>query len=123
MGGQEGLLLQHAGQGLPAHGANGAPTNDLVAIRLQRRVPWVLPLMGQAVVCEQARMVLPAHGPWLPDDASSLMLRNVMVTSLEQWWCTRRWQEHSSCSFAPSSSECSHSPWACHADPLAIIFG
>merc|ERR1719343_1261156 len=31
--GQEGLLLQHAGQGLPANGAaDAAPADDLVAI-------------------------------------------------------------------------------------------
>merc|ERR1712157_345330 len=65
-----------------ARRARLAPTNDLVAIRLQCRVPWVLPLPDQAVVREQARMVLPAHGPWLPDDASSLMLRNAMVICL-----------------------------------------
>merc|ERR1712061_873503 len=121
-GGQEGLLLQDAGQGLPAHGATGAtnaaPTNDLLAIRLQCRVPWVLPLPDQAVVREQARMVLPAHGPWLPNDASSLMLRNV----IEQWWCLRRWQEQPSCSIAPSSSACSQSPGICHADPLKTVF-
>merc|ERR1711933_154514 len=51
-------------------------TDDFIAVRLQRRLSWVLPLSDQAVVREQARMVLPAHGPWLPDDASSLMLRN-----------------------------------------------
>merc|ERR1712066_1023947 len=43
--GQEGFLLQDAGQGLPAHGAtDAAPTDDLVAVRLQCRVPWLLPL-------------------------------------------------------------------------------
>merc|ERR1712187_863397 len=85
VGGQEGLLLRDAGQGLPAHGATDtAPTNDLIAIRLQCRVPWVLPLPDQAVVREQARMVLPAHGPWLPHDASSLMLRNTTEVCLEQ---------------------------------------
>merc|ERR1711862_229481 len=123
--GQESLLLLDAGQGLPAHGAasapDAAPTNDLVAIRLQCRVPWVLPLPDQAVVREQARMVLPAHGPWLPDDASSL--RSVMVICLEQQWCMRRWQEQLSCSPAPSSSACSHSPGVCQACPLATGFG
>merc|ERR1712048_185015 len=102
VGGQEGLLLFDAGQGLPAHGAtDAAPTNDLIAIRLQCRVPWVLPLPDQAVVCEQARMVLPAHGPWLPDDASSLILRNFRVFCA---WRMRWWQEQPSCSTAPSSS-------------------
>merc|ERR1712060_752977 len=119
--GQEGLLLQDAGQGLPAHSAagaaNAAPTNDFLAIRLQCRVPWVLPLPDQAVVREQARMVLPAHGPWLPDDASSL--RNVTVICLEPLWCMRRWQEQLSCSTTPSSSACSHSPGSYHVGPLA----
>merc|ERR1712060_392544 len=81
--GEEGLLLQDVGQGLPAHGATGAtnaaPTNDLVAIRLQCRVPRVLPLPDQAVVREQARLVLPAHGPWLPDHAPALIQRRVML--------------------------------------------
>merc|ERR1712060_86973 len=59
--GQEGLLLQDAGQGLPTDRAtNTAPTDDLVAVRLQCWVPWVLPLPDQAVVRQQARMVLPA---------------------------------------------------------------
>merc|ERR1712187_247655 len=37
------------------------------ALRLQCRVPRVLPLPDQAVVCEQACVVLRAYGPWLPD--------------------------------------------------------
>merc|ERR1712187_592866 len=83
VGGQEGLLLFDTGQGLPAHGATDpAPTDDLIAIRLQCRVPWVLPLLDQAVVREQAGMVLPAHGPWLPNDTSSLMLRSIMAFCL-----------------------------------------
>merc|ERR1712187_381372 len=41
---------------------------------------------------EQARMVLPAHGPWLPDHAPTLIRRD-MLTS-EQMWCMHRWQEH-----------------------------
>merc|ERR1712060_322081 len=84
--GEEGLLLQDVGQGLPAHGATGAtdaaPTDDLLAIRLQCRVPWVLSLPDQAVVREQARMVLPAHGPWLPDGSSSVILSELIVICL-----------------------------------------
>merc|ERR1711933_83246 len=68
------------GQGLPTDGAtNAAPTDDLVAVRLQCRVPWVLPLPAQAVVREQARLVLPAHGPWLPDHAPALIGQRVML--------------------------------------------
>merc|ERR1711862_128968 len=58
---------------------DAAPANDLVAIRLQCRVPWLLPLPDQAVVREQARLVLPAHGPWLPDRGPALMQRSVML--------------------------------------------
>merc|ERR1711948_213192 len=73
--------------------ADATPTDDLLAIRLQRWVPWVLPLPDQAVVREQARLVLPAHGPWLPDHAPALIRQDDMLTS-EQMWRTHRWQEH-----------------------------
>merc|ERR1712061_271708 len=80
VGGQEGLLLQDAGQGLPTdHATDAAPTNDLVAIRLQCRVPWLLPLPDQAVVRQQARLVLPAHGPRLPNSSPALMRRQVTL--------------------------------------------
>merc|ERR1712048_1257681 len=68
-------------------------------------------------------MVLPAHGPWLPDDASSLMARNAEVTRLEQLWSTCRRQKQPSCSIAPSSSTCCHSPWARYADLPATFLG
>merc|ERR1711862_779561 len=84
----------------PAHGAtDAAPTDDLIAIRLQCRVPWVLPLPDQAVVREQARMVLPAHGPRLPDGGSSLRPRNLRVICLEHSGaCAGLWQEQPCCS-------------------------
>merc|ERR1711972_650593 len=87
---QEGILLQDCGQGLPF---DSPPwPDDIVAVRLQCWVPWVLPLPDQAVVREQARLVLPAHGPWLPDHAPALMRRDEMLTS-EQLWRTYRWRE------------------------------
>merc|ERR1719401_304930 len=83
--GKEGLLLQDAGQGLPADcAADAAPAAsayDLAAIRLQRRVPWVLPLLDQAVVCVEARVVLPAHGPRVPDSCPPLRSRGALRTS------------------------------------------
>merc|ERR1712039_468358 len=66
-----------AGQGMPTDSAADAPpaasTDDFIALRLQRRVPWVLPLSDQAVVREQARMVLPAHWPRLSHCSPPLM--------------------------------------------------
>merc|ERR1719401_1009422 len=54
------------------------PTTSLPS--LQCRIPWVLPLPDQAVVREQARLVLPAHGPWLPDHAPALIQRRATLT-------------------------------------------
>jgi len=82
--GKEGFLLQHAEQGLPADcAADAAPAAsayDLASVRLQRRVPWVLPLLDQAVVRVEARMVLPAYGPWVPDSCPALRWRVALTT-------------------------------------------
>merc|ERR1712061_735451 len=73
---------------------SGPPhADDLAAVRLQRRIPWVLPLPDQAVVREQALMVLPAHGPWLPDNARPLMRQDLKLRP-KQFWYMHRWQEH-----------------------------
>merc|ERR1711933_56346 len=84
VGGEEGFLLPHAGQGLPADcAADAAPAAgayDLVAVRLQCRVSRVLPLLDQAVVGGQARMVLPAHGPRVPDSGPPLKRWNALTT-------------------------------------------
>merc|ERR1712039_520346 len=55
----------------------GTSTDDFIALRLQCRLSWVLPLSDQAVVREQARMVLPAHWPRLPHCSPPLMQRSV----------------------------------------------
>merc|ERR1712232_214971 len=74
--GQEGFLLPDSGQGLPANSAaDAAPAagpDDIVALRLQCRLPWLLPLLDQAVVGCQACLVLPAHGSRLPDSGPPL---------------------------------------------------
>merc|ERR1712039_94762 len=57
----------------------GAGAYDLAAIRLQRWVSRVLPLLDQAVVCLEARMVLPAHGPRLPDSCPPLKRWDALI--------------------------------------------
>merc|ERR1712066_905504 len=70
--GQEGFLLPDSGQGLPANSAADAAPDDIVAVRLQCRLSWLLPLLDQAMVGCQACLVLPAHGPRLPDSGPPL---------------------------------------------------
>merc|ERR1712217_588059 len=60
------------GQGLPPNHSTDAAADDFVALRLQCRLPWLLPLLDQAVVSVEACLVLPAHGPRLPNNSTPL---------------------------------------------------
>merc|ERR1719433_900576 len=66
---QEGLLLRAFPEGLP---------DVLLALRLQRGLPQLLPLLDQAVVGPEAPLVLCAWRPWLPDGGADAMIRRAL---------------------------------------------
>merc|ERR1712019_113292 len=80
---QETVLLPNGQQRM--RGTAPCPTwpsgNDLFALRLQCRLPRLLPLLAKAVVGGEARLVLPAHATWVPNDKCS-SLRSCQVALL-----------------------------------------
>merc|ERR1712187_1045641 len=86
----------------------------------------VLPLPNQAMVCEQACMVLRAHGPWLPDRGPSMKPGDAIATCVGKllWAHAPVAGAPSCCSTAPSSSVHAPTPQgACHLDAPEVAMG
>merc|ERR1711862_888355 len=65
--------------GLPGRRLIAAKPSIVAALRLQRRLPPLLPLPSEAVVCRQAGLVLSAYGAWLPNHSSASLVRGRSV--------------------------------------------
>jgi len=71
-GRQKGILLPDSSEGMRATttATTRAGGHHIPALRLQRRLSRLLPLLGEAMECWKACLVLSAHAAWLPNDRS-----------------------------------------------------
>merc|ERR1712066_152903 len=74
---QEGVLLPDRAARLPSDAPSSSTGGDnFFALRLQRRLPQLLPVFAQAVVRWQVGLVLSACWPRLPNHSGSSIMRS-----------------------------------------------